>query len=83
MSQQVFFEATSLRARIATLIALERLFSGMFPHVILEICSYCARVLALVATVGLSFILRIFFWNFWHFGWWHFKRLIGLDYIER
>ena len=67
MGQQVSLETNSLCAREATLIALERLFSRMFPHVPLEISSSCARVLALVATVGLNCILQRFFRNFCHF----------------
>ena len=51
-------EEVSSSARVATLVALERLFSRMFPHVLLEISSSCARVLALVATVGQNCILQ-------------------------
>ena len=40
----------------------------MFPHVLLEIGSCCAGVLALVATVGLSCILQRFFRIFGHFN---------------
>ena len=53
-------------AREATLIAIERLFSRMFPHVPLEVSSVFAGILALVAIVGLNCILQRFFWNFCH-----------------
>ena len=66
MSQQVSPEASSLCARVAALIALERLFSRMFPHVLLEITNSCAGVLALVATVALNCILQRFFTIFCH-----------------
>ena len=66
MSQQVSPEATGGSARVATLIALERFFSRMFPHVLIETISSCARVLALVATVGLSCFVQRFFWDMCH-----------------
>ena len=53
-------------AREATLVALERLFSRMFPHVLLEMRSVCARVLALVATVGLNGFLQGFVGDMCH-----------------
>ena len=59
-------EVASCSARVFTLIALERFFSRMFPLVPVEIRSFCARVLALAATVGLSCNLKGFFSNFFH-----------------
>ena len=59
-------EVGSLCASVVTLIALERLFSRMFPHVLLEITNSCAGVLALVATVALNCILQRFFTIFCH-----------------
>ena len=59
-------EITRLCARESALIALERLFSRMFPHVPLEISSFCARVPALVATVGLNGFLQGFVGDMCH-----------------
>ena len=47
-------------ARITTLIALERFFSGMFPHVLFEIGRIWVRILALVAAVELFPVMQSF-----------------------
>ena len=70
MGQQVSLEIASFFTRVAALVALERPFSRMFPHVNLQISSFCAGVLALSTFVGLNCILQRFF---------HFQKLLPFD----
>ena len=53
MSEQVLFEISCHFARVVTLFAIVRPFTGVGSHVDSKVASCCARVVALCASKGL------------------------------